>query len=108
MPEFQNVTKRFADDTVVKGFSLKLKKSSPTVIMGESGGGKTTLLRIAAGLEKADGGGFKADGENIAYMFQEDRLLPWKNSLDNTRAVLPREHHPLAEKYLSLDRKSVV
>ena len=102
MSEFHNVTKKFADNTVIESFFLKIQKSSPTVIMGESGGGKTTLLRIAAGLEKADSGSFEADGENIAYMFQEDRLLPWKNSLDNVRAVLRKEHHPLAEKYLSL------
>ncbi len=102
MPEFKNVTKRFADNTVVENFSLMLQKNSPTVIMGESGGGKTTLLRIAAGLEAADSGLFDADGENIAYMFQESRLLPWKNALDNVCAVLKKDQRPLAEKYLSL------
>ena len=102
MPEFIKVTKKFADDTVVEDFSLRLKKDSPTVIMGESGGGKTTLLRIAAGLDAADSGSFDTEGENIAYMFQEDRLLPWKTALDNIRAVLPKEYHCLAEKYISL------
>lgn len=102
MPEFINVTKKFDGNAVVESFSLKLKKSSPTVIMGESGCGKTTLLRIAAGLDAADSGSFDTEGENIAYMFQEDRLLPWKSALDNIRAVLPNEHHSLAEKYISL------
>ena len=102
MPEFLNVTKRFADNTVIESFSLKLKKGSPTVIMGESGCGKTTLLRIAAGLERADSGEFVSDGENIAVMFQEPRLIPWKNALENILAVLPKGSHPIAEKYLSM------
>ena len=68
--------------------------------MGESGCGKTTLLRIAAGLTKADGGEFIHDGR-IAVMFQEPRLLPWKNALDNVKAVLSKEHFSLADKYLS-------
>ena len=102
MPEFINVTKKFDGNTVVESFSLKLKKSSPTVIMGESGCGKTTLLRIAAGLDTADGGHFDTNGESIAYMFQESRLLPWKNAIENVCAVLKKENRSLAEKYLSL------
>ena len=102
MPEFINVTKKFDENTVVESFSLKLKKSFPTVIMGESGCGKTTLLRIAAGLDTADGGHFDTNGESIAYMFQESRLLPWKNAIENVCAVLKKENRFLAEKYLSL------
>ena len=102
MPEFINVTKKFDENTVVESFSLKLKKSFPTVIMGESGCGKTTLLRIAAGLDTADGGHFDTNGESIAYMFQESRLLPWKNPIENVCAVLKKENRTLAEKYLSL------
>ena len=101
MPEFKNITKKYGDNTVLKNFSFKLQKNSPTVIMGESGCGKTTLLRIAAGLEKADSGEFSANDEPVAYMFQEPRLLPWKNSLDNIRAVLPKESAHLAEKYFT-------
>lgn len=102
MAEFKNITKKYGDNTVLDNFSLKLQKNSPTVIMGESGCGKTTLLRIAAGLEKADSGEFISNGESIAVMFQESRLLPWRNALDNVCAVLKKEHIFLAEKYLSL------
>ena len=101
MPEFKNITKKYGDKTVLDNFSLKLTKNSPTVIMGESGCGKTTLLRIAAELERADSGKFEAHGENIAYMFQEPRLLPWKNSLDNILAVLPKNSLDIATKHLS-------
>ena len=101
MPEFKNVTKKYGENTVLENFSMITEKNSPTVIMGESGKGKTTLLRIAAGLEKADSGRFDAEGEKLAYMFQEPRLIPQKTALENLRAVLPRSHFALAEKYLS-------
>ena len=101
MPEFKNTTKKYGENAVLDNFSLILEKNSTTVIMGESGKGKTTLLRIAAGLEKADIGSFEAEGERLAYMFQEPRLIPQKTAIENIRAVLPRSHFALAEKYLS-------
>ncbi len=100
MAEFRDVTKKYGNDTVLEGFSLTLKQDCPTVIMGESGRGKTTLLRIAAGLETPDRGGFFANGEMVAYMFQEPRLLPWKSALENVRAPLPKDAFSLADKYL--------
>lgn len=99
MAEFIKICKKFGDSSILKDFSLKLEKGSKTVIMGESGCGKTTLLRIAAGLEKADSGEFVSD-ERLAVMFQEPRLLPLKNALENVKAILPKEHFPLADKYL--------
>ena len=101
MAEFKSITKKYGDNTVLDNFSLEIKRNSPTVIMGESGSGKTTLLRIAAGLEEADSGIFDAQGELVTYMFQEPRLLPWKNAIDNILAVLPKNSRGIAEKYLS-------
>lgn len=101
LAEFKNVTKKYGYKTVIEDFSLEIKKNSPTVIMGESGCGKTTLLRIAAGLEKAEGGYFESNGENIAYMFQEPRLLNWKSAIDNVLAVLPKNSQEIAKKHLS-------
>ena len=100
MVEFKNVTKKYGDNTVLEDFSLVLEKGSKIAIMGESGCGKTTLLRIAAGLTRPDSGEFICDGK-IAVMFQEPRLLPWKNALENIRAVLAKEQFSLADKYLS-------
>ena len=100
MTELKNIRKSFGDNVVLENFSLNLTQGSRNVIVGASGCGKTTLLRIIAGLESVDGGEMLRD-EKIAYMFQETRLLPWKNALDNVRAVLKKENFALADKYLS-------
>ncbi len=101
MAKFKNITKKYGSDTVLDNFSLTLTSDAPTVIMGESGKGKTTLLRIAAGLEKADSGEFSKDGETAAYMFQEPRLLPWKSALNNVRAPLPKDKYAIADKHFT-------
>lgn len=102
MTEFRSISKSYGNVAVLDNFSLVLEKDKPTVIMGRSGCGKTTLLRIAAGLEKPDKGLFvHTDGE-VAFMFQEPRLLPWKNTLDNVRAVLAQDNASQASKYLEL------
>ena len=104
MVKFNNVTKKYgargSEQTVLESFTLTLQKGSKTLITGESGIGKTTILRILAGLEDPDGGEFFSD-ERIAIMFQEPRLLPWKTALENVRAVLPKDKNSLADKYLS-------
>ena len=100
LAEFKSVCKSFGESIIINDFSLKLEKGLKYAVMGESGSGKTTLLRIAAGLTAPDSGSFDHSGQ-IAVMFQEARLLPWKNALDNVRAVLAKEHFPLADKYLS-------
>ena len=100
MIELKNITKKYGEQTVLESLSLTLKKGSKTVIMGESGIGKTTILRILAGLEKPEVGEIICD-ENIAVMFQEPRLLPWKTALENVRAVVPKGQFSLADKYIS-------
>lgn len=61
---------------VLKGLSLNLADRGITVILGRSGCGKTTLLRLIAGLEPADSGEIEKV-EKIGVIFQEPRLMPW-------------------------------
>ncbi len=58
-------------------------------LMGPSGVGKTTLLRVLMGLETPQSGTVERP-ETPAYLFQEDRLLPWLTALGNVEAVLPK------------------
>lgn len=99
MVEIKNLTKSYGDNVVLDDVSLTLEKGDRIAVMGSSGKGKTTLLRIIAGLEKPDSGEINISG-TVAYMFQEPRLLPWRNAADNVKSVLPKEHRALADKYL--------
>jgi sulfonate transport system ATP-binding protein len=65
--------------TVIQNLDLRIDRGEFVVLLGESGCGKTTLLRALAGLDPIDGG--RIDGPSRpAVVFQEHRLLPW-NSL---------------------------
>lgn len=70
---------------VFEAFSLELRTAKTTVVIGPSGCGKTTLLNILAGIESADCGAIKwnSQARRIGYMFQKDRLFPWRTALQN-------------------------
>lgn len=77
-------SKSYGAEEVLRDISLKLEPGTFTMLTGPSGCGKTTLLRIIAGLD-ADWRGRIESAENIAYVFQEPRLLPWRSLIDNIR-----------------------
>lgn len=63
---------------VLEGISLQIPEKQITVILGRSGCGKTTLLRLTGGLETADKGEIRYGGSHkTAFVFQEPRLMPW-------------------------------
>jgi sulfonate transport system ATP-binding protein len=76
------LSKAFGDRRVLENFSLRVERGEILAILGPSGCGKSTLLRCIAGLEKPDAGTIDVAGE-IGMIFQEPRLLPWKNVRDN-------------------------
>ncbi|MFT4149150.1 MAG: ABC transporter ATP-binding protein [Paracoccaceae bacterium] len=72
----RNLRRRYGDRTVIEGLDLTIRKGEFVALLGESGCGKTTLLRALAGLDPVDGG--HIDGPTQpAVVFQEHRLLPW-------------------------------
>ena len=85
----EHLVKTFETKLVLDDVSLTFEAGKVTAVMGPSGQGKTTLARIIAGLEKADSGRVFCGGTDssvageIAFLFQEDRLLPWLNIYDN-------------------------
>lgn len=80
--------KSFGNNNVLAGVNLCLKDNSVYCLMGASGMGKTTLLRIIMGHEKADSGKIEGINENeISSMFQEDRLIPSLSAIENVAVV---------------------
>src|ERR1700677_1240708 len=74
----------------LRGVAFALDKGKVGAIVGPSGCGKTTLLRIIAGLDVSFEGSVARSGlGRLAVVFQEPRLLPWRNVDDNVRLVAP-------------------
>ena len=63
--EIKNLHKRFGNNEVLKGIDLTLEKGNVLVIIGSSGGGKTTLLRCINFLEKPDKGTISVNGKTV-------------------------------------------
>ena len=76
----ENLCKSFGTHAVLQSFCWTVDR--PMVLMGASGCGKTTLLRILSGLETADSGTFTGV-VTPAVVFQEDRLCPQLTAVDN-------------------------
>lgn len=99
----RKVEKSFAGRKVLRTLSLEIGRGVFVSMVGRSGCGKTTLLRLIAGLEELDrgelevadttGGGQRSD---VRLMFQDARLLPWKSVIDNVRLGLPQSALPAA------------
>ena len=69
---------------VLDGINLNIPENKITVILGRSGCGKTTLLRLVSGLEEFEQGEILgASSKRKAYVFQEDRLMSWLNVKKN-------------------------
>ncbi len=85
--EMRGVGKRFGKRPVLTDFNLTVNRGEVVGMLGQSGIGKSTILRMVAGLEKPDAGTVRIRSAHIGFVFQEDRLLPWDTALDNV--VLP-------------------
>lgn len=82
---------------VIDGLDLTIARGEFVALLGESGCGKTTLLRSLAGLDPVDGGTITG-AARTAVVFQEHRLLPWDSVRENVALGLPRRTGPrLAE-----------
>ena len=89
----RNVRKRFGDIEAIKDLSISIADGEFLVILGPSGAGNTTLLRLVAGLERPDGGSVMIGGEDVtreppavrdvAFVFQQYSLYPHMSVYDN-------------------------
>lgn len=80
----ENISKKYGAKQALTQTSLSFAEHSFTCIVGRSGCGKTTLLRVLEGLEEADSGRVQlAIGKRIAPVFQEARLMSWLTVAEN-------------------------
>lgn len=104
MLSLEHLSKIYADGTrALADINLTVRESEIVALIGGSGCGKTTLLRLIAGLDKASAGAIRLDGETIAephpaigIVFQEPRLLPWLSVAENVAFGL--EHLSAADR----------
>ena len=87
----RNLTKKYGKKEIFKNFSLEIETGKVTALMGKSGFGKTTLIRILMGLEKYDEGKITGlENQKISTVFQEDRLCEKETSIREISAELEK------------------
>lgn len=79
----ENVNFSFGFKEILQDINFTLEKGKVISIVGPSGGGKTTLLHLCSKLLKLDDGKIINSFKSSSFAFQEPRLLPWKNVIDN-------------------------
>ncbi len=81
--EVKKLNHRFGFTEILKNINFSLNKGEVLSIVGPSGGGKTTLLHLCANILDVQEGNITNTFTSSAFAFQEARLLPWKNTIDN-------------------------
>ena len=103
----RGVSKSFGPQQVLADITLTIDSGEIVALLGASGGGKSTLLNLISGLLPADGGEIALQGipasrfphwQRIAYLFQEDRLLPWRTVEQNVQFGLENSDLPARER----------
>jgi sulfonate transport system ATP-binding protein len=94
----RGVGRAFGARSVLDGFDLEIAPGSFVSVVGRSGEGKSTLLRLLAGLDAPDGGNIELDGRpvrgispDVTIMFQDARLLPWQTVEQNVGIARGRD-----------------
>ena len=93
----------YGEKEVLKDFSLTFPMQGITALRGPSGCGKTSLLRVLGGLEVPQAGSIHGiSPRETAFLFQENRLLPWRTVLQHLTDVMPRPDRDRARALLKL------
>lgn len=99
----ESLTKRFGDKTVIADLTCSLPDKGIVKVIGDSGAGKTTLMRMISGLDTDYSGSISGVGV-VSYLFQEHRLFPWLSAVDNVTVAAfttpDAENKTAAEKML--------
>ncbi|OAA31332.1 hypothetical protein AT15_07495 [Kosmotoga arenicorallina S304] len=85
--EAKSISKEFNGVEIIGDFSIEVMRGEFLSILGESGCGKTTLLKILSGILKPDKGNVIRKFSKQGFVFQDDRLIPWKDAFYNVKIV---------------------
>lgn len=106
--ELKDICFSYPNQFIFRDFNIKIPESKVSVILGPSGCGKSTLLNIIHGILTPDSGVIVKNKSNeISYLFQEPRLLPWKTVGQNIELILKnhyehRQRKKITQHYLEL------
>jgi NitT/TauT family transport system ATP-binding protein len=99
--EFNSVDFKFNNKTILHNINFALKEQEIVALIGKSGSGKSTILKIIAGLIEQSKGDVKytnsLQGDKISMVFQNFALLPWLTVEENISVVLEAKHIPSRE-----------
>ena len=84
------IYKSYNGQQVLNDFSQVFSSGTINCVMGNSGIGKTTLMRILMGLEKPDSGSVDSSGVRFSAVFQDNRLVEQLTAVANVKMVLPK------------------
>lgn len=114
MLEVSGLTHEYGSLRVLDGISFAAQEGEFIALVGPNGCGKTTLLRLIAGLEKPSGGTITIDGRPVegpgpdrGFVFQEYALFPWLRVVENVefglkmRGVAVAERRQIAHQFLN-------
>ena len=88
MIAFEHVSKWFDSLKVLNDLSFHISSGEILGVVGPSGAGKTTILKLITGIITPDEGAVQVAEGAVGYVFQEPRLLPWRTALDNVAVPL--------------------
>ena len=104
MIDFDQVGLSFGETRIIENLSFSIKKGEFCCVLGPSGCGKSTALRLIGDLLKGYTGEITISGrppnecwQKMAYVFQNHRLLPWKNALDNAAFGLEMRYPKMSQ-----------
>lgn len=97
MIKLKNISKNYGELKVLENISLLFPKNRISVILGESGCGKTTILNLISKSIKEFKGELESEHSKISYVFQEERLIPWKTVSENIDFIL-KDSYPKEER----------
>jgi NitT/TauT family transport system ATP-binding protein len=100
MLKVENINQSFVHLQVLKDISFTVNDDEIVAIIGPSGCGKSTLLNIISGLQKPEDGTVHNSSDKIAFMFQDDRLLPWLSVYDNIKVVNDNHNNEVISKLI--------